>query len=269
MPTRDAYEEPCMPIDGTDATKPLQYGEPAHDGEGNGTGSPKYENPHSQRAVNLPLGARVVPAERMFKIRTLKDALSEKETAPPWVIQDLLLRDSATLVSAHPHSMKSLSLLAACIESVAKKQVWGHFAAPTVKKSVFIETEDPRWMVDARIRGFSTGLGLNEELPGFEYCCQGPFDLVKAKMAIRAFLQEHKPDFAVLSTLQGLLGGRDWLRQDQMAEINALFVDLAKHVCPIIVITHSPWDRRDKRAAGTVQDDVLWGNVTMNNSTSP
>src|SRR5258708_38133193 len=100
----------------------------------------------------------------VFKVRTLKDALANKPSSPPWVIQDLLLRDSATLVSAHPHSMKSLSLLCACMEAVAKKQVWGHFDASPVTKSLFIETEDPEWMVEARIRGLAEGLETSEDL---------------------------------------------------------------------------------------------------------
>jgi hypothetical protein len=187
-----------------------------------------------------------------FKVRTLKDALESKSSAPPWVIQDLLLKDSATLISAHPHSMKSLSLLCACMEAVASKQVWGHFAAPAVERALFIETEDPEWMVESRIRGLAKGLRIGDELPGFFFSCVGAFDLVESKPQITALLEKFRPDFAVLSTLQGLLAGRDWLRQDAMAAVNALFVDLSRHHCPLIVVTHSPWNKKDRRAAGTI-----------------
>jgi hypothetical protein len=187
-----------------------------------------------------------------FKVRTLKDALESKSSAPPWIIQDLLLRDSATLISAHPHSMKSLSLLCACIEAVANKQVWGHFPAPTVERSLFIETEDPEWMVESRIRGLAKGLAIEGELPGFFYSCTGAFDLVATKHQIIELLEDFRPNFAVLSTLQGLLAGRDWLRQNDMADVNALCVDLARRYCPLIVVTHSPWSKKERRAAGTI-----------------
>lgn len=187
-----------------------------------------------------------------WKIKTVKDALNNSSQEPPWVIQDLLLKDTATLVSAHPHSMKSLSLLCACMQAVATKQVWGRFGAPSVTKSLFIETEDPEWLVEARIRGFSEGLEIKNDLPGFFYSCVGPFNLVEMKPNLVELLESYKPDFAVLSTLQGLLGGRDWLRQDAMADVNALFVDLSRRFCPLVVVTHSPWNKKERRAAGTI-----------------
>ena len=187
----------------------------------------------------------------IFKVRTLRDAVAEIATAPPWVIQDLLLRDSASLLSAHPHSMKSLSLLCACIEAVAVKQVWGHFAASSVERSLFIETEDPPWMVEGRIRGLAGGLNVGNDLEGFYYACVGAFDLVQMEDQITELLARYHPDFAVLSTLQGLLGGRDWLRQSEMADVNALIVKLSR-ICPLIVVTHSPWDKKSRRPAGTI-----------------
>ncbi len=36
-----------------------------------------------------------------------------------------------------------------------------------------------------------------------------------------------------------------------MGPINAIFVRLSRR-CPIVVITHSPWDGRNKRAAGSI-----------------
>ena len=186
-----------------------------------------------------------------FKLRTLKQALSEGATAPPWVIQDILLRDSATLVSAHPHSMKSLSLLCASMQAVATQSVWGHFSAPSVQRSLFIETEDPQWIVEARIRGLAKGLGLSDDLPGFYYSCVPAFDLVDTEKEIIELLNTCAPDFAVLSTLQSLLGHRDWSRQPDMSDVNALIVRLSR-ICPLIVVTHSPWDKKQKRAAGTI-----------------
>jgi RecA-family ATPase len=189
--------------------------------------------------------------EEFFPVRTLGDVFANPATAPPWVIKDLLLKDSATLVSAHPHSMKSLSLLSACMEAVATKQVWKHFPAPNVTRSLFIETEDPQWMVEDRIRGLARGLGLDRDLPGFLYSCVHAFDLVQKQDEIFRLLALHKPDFIVLSTLQSLLGGRDWTRQDQMADVNALVVRVSR-ICPLIVVTHSPWNKKAKRAAGTI-----------------
>jgi hypothetical protein len=195
---------------------------------------------------------KIPETAEFWKIRTLKDALKNESQGPPWVIKDLLLKDTATLVSAHPHSMKSLSLLCACMEAVAKKPIWGHFAAPLVKKSLFIETEDPEWLVEARIRGFAKGFGIEDDLPGFFYGCVGSFNLVESKERIIDLLECYQPDFAVLSTLQGLLGGRDWTRQDSMSDVNALFVELSRRYCPLFVITHSPWNKQNKRAAGTI-----------------
>jgi hypothetical protein len=56
--------------------------------------------------------------------------------------------------------------------------------------------------------------------------------------------------------LQGLLGGRDWNAQDEMAEVNALLVDLGRKVVPTSVITHSPKDPRLHRAAGTITQEA-------------
>jgi hypothetical protein len=94
-------------------------------------------------------------------------------------------------------------------------------------------------------------LGLDRDLPGFLYSCVQAFDLVEKQDEIFRLLAIHKPDFIVLSTLQSLLGGRDWLRQDQMADVNALVVRVSR-ICPLIVVTHSPWDKKAKRAAGTI-----------------
>jgi hypothetical protein len=175
------------------------------------------------------------------------------EGKPPWIIEDLLLAESATLVSAQPHAMKSLSLLSACLEAVYKKKVWGHFAAPDVDSVLFLETEDPAWMVEARIRGLAKGLGIkaDDPLPGFHYACVGPFDFLGDENRIAELVEKHAPKFIVLSTLQNLLQGRDYNRQSDMQPIMAAMIKLAQ-LAPLILVTHSPWDKRQKRAAGSV-----------------
>src|SRR5438270_1868760 len=125
---------------------------------------------------------------------------------PPWVIEDLSLSDSATLVSAQPHAMKSLSLLSAALEAVTKGTVWGHFSAPEVNSVLYLETEDPVWMVEARIRGLAKGLGIEEasDVSGFHYACVGPFDFLGEQKRMNNLIQQYAPKFIVLSTLQNL-----------------------------------------------------------------
>src|SRR5205809_1905524 len=62
----------------------------------------------------LPISSAVT--ESKWEVRTLADALNIREEQPPWIIEDILLEQSATLVSAQPKAMKSLSLLYACLE---------------------------------------------------------------------------------------------------------------------------------------------------------
>lgn len=189
-----------------------------------------------------------------WEVRSLSDAIAGMGQKPSWAIEGLLLSQTATQVSAHPHSMKSLAWLAAALEAPAKQMVWGHFPAPKVARTLFIETEDPCWMVEERLCGLAKGLGLRgtEDVPGFQYIRTGPFDLVNMESTLIQILEFYRPDFAVLSTLQNVLAGRDWLKQNDMQDVNALFVRVAHRCCPIVQITHSPWDARQKRAAGTV-----------------
>jgi hypothetical protein len=189
-----------------------------------------------------------------WRVRDLSDALAGAGEKPPWVIEGLLLAQSATQISAHPHSMKSLAWLAACLEAVAKQTVWGHFDASSVNRSLFIETEDSQWVVEERLRGLAKGLGLKgvEDAPGFHYLRTGPFDLVRMEAKLAQVFDYYKPNFVVLSTLQNLLAGRDWKNQDEMEAVNALIVRLSSKFCPIVEITHSPWDPRQKRAAGSI-----------------
>ena len=150
--------------------------------------------------------------------------------------------------------MKSLAWLASALESVATHKVWGHFDASSVKSSLFIESEDSSWVLEQRLRGIAKGLGLKgvEDAPGFHYLRTGPFDLVGMEKELAQVLDYYKPDFVVLSTLQSLLAGRSWKEQQDMQAVNSLIVRLADQYCPIVLITHSPWDTRQKRAIGTI-----------------
>jgi hypothetical protein len=122
-----------------------------------------------------------------------------------------------------------------------------------VDSVLFLETEDPPWMVEARIRGLAKGLRISEKDPvvGFHYACVGPFDFLGKDNRIEELVQEHAPKFIVLSTLQNLLYGQDYNRQADMQPVMAGMIKLAR-LSPLFLVTHSPWDRRRKRAAGTV-----------------
>ena len=186
-------------------------------------------------------------------LRSYLDAQQCAITEPPWKVKGLVVEGGATQVSAHPHAMKSLSWLNAALEAVALHTVWQHFEACNVQRALFIESEDPEWIVAARIKGLAKGIGLapDEDVPGFHYVCPGPFDLVAAEHELVGLFQKHQPDFVVLSTLQSMLAGRDWTSQRDMQDVNAAIVRLSR-VSPLIVITHSPWNRRHRRAAGTI-----------------
>ncbi len=195
----------------------------------------------------------VVPTIAGWKLRDLDDALSAPPK-PPWVIEGLLPKQSAHLVAAHPHSLKSLSWLQACIEAVAQKRVWEHFPAPDVKSTLFVETEDPEWLVAERVRHIAKGLGLSSasDAPGFRYIAKGPIALLDEEKNLESLIREHGFDFVVTSTLQNTLGPGRTLKDDKdMQPISAMVLRLAQ-LCPIVVLTHSPWDTRQKRAAGTV-----------------
>jgi hypothetical protein len=210
----------------------------------------RSDNDTADSALNLtPL--KLPPG---WQVRNLSDAIDQTDVTPPWVVKELVLAESATQVSAHPHSMKSLAWLAATLEAAAKHTVWGHFDASGVNRSLFIETEDSRWLLEDRLRGLAKGFGLKgaEDVPGFNYLRTGPFDLVRTEVTLTQILEHYKPDFVVLSTLQALLVGRDWNDQDAMQAVNSLIVRLSSQYCPIVEITHSPWDKREKRAAGTI-----------------
>jgi hypothetical protein len=202
----------------------------------------------------LPLNAgRALQETIEWNLFTYLDAQQSQVTEPPWKVRGLVVEGGATQVSAHPHGMKSLSWLNAVLEAVTSHKVWRHFDASKVERALFIESEDPRWLVEARIKGIAQGLGLanNEQVPGFVCACPGPFDLVKEEQSLRELFSKHRPDFVVLSTLQNVLGGRDWASQKEMQDVNALIVRLSR-VVPLVVLTHSPWNREQRRAAGTI-----------------
>lgn len=187
-----------------------------------------------------------------WPIYGLKEALDEDVETPAWVIKDLVMPATVTLISSKPHGTKSLSWLYACLEGVATKKVFGHFDAPDLDSVLFIETEDPEWLVKKRLQGLAKGLKAKpEDVPGFYFTCPGPFDLLAAEGQLKALIQKLGLKLIVLSTLQNLLKGRDWNNQDEMQPIMAMLVRLSRH-CPIVLLTHAPHDKRQKRAAGTI-----------------
>lgn len=193
------------------------------------------------------------PLEKWKHVYTIEDAWNGVWNKPTQVIGDLLLAQSALLVSAQPHSMKSLAWLQAALEAAARQKVWDYFPAPDVTKTLFIETEDPEWLLQERIRGLAKGLGIpeNEKIPGFHWVCPGPFDLVNDK-GLDMLLDALRPDFAVISTLQNIIPGKDLNDAKAMAPVNKRIIELTRKICPIVMITHSTWDPQNKRAIGTI-----------------
>jgi hypothetical protein len=203
---------------------------------------------------DLPLeGRKPVSQGIEWNVRTYLAAQQNPTTEAPWRIKGLVVDGSATQVSAHPHGMKSLSWLNAALESVTRHTIWQKFDASRVESVLYIESEDPEWLVAARIRGIAKGLGLDpdRDVPGFHFACPGPFDLVREEDGIRGLIAKFQPSFVVLSTLQSVLAGRDWLNQKDMQDVNALIVRLSR-ICPLVVLTHSPWNKKQRRAAGTI-----------------
>jgi hypothetical protein len=189
------------------------------------------------------------------KVRDISFALRGEGQPFPWAIEGLIVQRSANCVSGHPHAMKSFNMLAGCIELAHTQTLWGKFKAPAIKRTLFIETEDGEPLLESRIRGLLRGFGIKDvkELSNFHYARLGPFDLVKMEDQVIELIQHVKPDFVVLSTLQGLLAGRDWSHQHEMSAVNALLVRIGE-LLPggLVVITHSPLDADARRPAGTV-----------------
>ena len=212
----------------------------------------------STKLIVIPGGKAEEPKDKaeepkdQWTILGLQDAYKDADV-PPWLIRDLVMANTVTLVSAHPHAMKSLSWLFASLEGVVTKKVFGHFEAPKLNNVLFIETEDPEWLVKKRLQGFAKGLNLKEgrDIPGFHFVCPGPFGLTAEIKRLEKLIKNHKLDLIVLSTLQNVLEGRDWRDQKEMAEVLKNLVQTAR-LCPIVVLTHSPQDQRQRRAAGTI-----------------
>jgi len=201
-----------------------------------------------------------------WKFLSLSEILQlPEQTEPPWRIKGLAAAGCGTQVSSQPHGMKSYSWLQAMIEASLGLPIWSHFEPCGVRNTLFMETEDPQWMVVQRTKMIATGLGI--EYGEATDRCQftmghlGPFDLVQCRDQMKRTLDHYKPDVAVLSTLQGLLGARDWKEQSEMAEVNALLVQLSQEYCPMVVITHSPQDKKQKRAAGTITQAANFQNI--------
>lgn len=187
--------------------------------------------------------------------RGIEHALKGEGKPFPWAVKGLTIRRSATVVSGHPHAMKSFNCLAGCIELAYSQTLWGHFEAPTIKRTLYIETEDSEALLDARVRGLLRGFGIKSpsELPNFMYARLGPFDLVQKKEHLKQLFAHFKPDLVVLSTLQGLLGGRDWNAQDKMGPVMAAIIEMAGLIPGgLWVITHSPLNKEATRPAGTI-----------------
>ena len=200
-----------------------------------------------------------------WTFRSLKDILTNPPPpTPPWIIEGMVAKNCPTLVSSQPHGMKSFSWLQASIEAALGMPIWGQYKAHDVTKTLFLETEDPPWLLDQRVVFIANGSGINpDEISdgGFYRGHLGAFDLVKAEEDIKKQLNLYKPEMCVLSTLQGLLGGRDWKEQVDMYDVNAMIVRLSLEYCPMIVITHSPQDKKLKRAAGTITQAANYPNI--------
>jgi hypothetical protein len=197
---------------------------------------------------NSPFDAKIPDH---WLLSTLDEIKNKPLIQPKWIIEGLLLEQSGTLVSGLPHACKSLNWLYAALESVTTHTVWGHFACPNVKRVLYVETEDPQILVESRVQQLAKGLPPLREGCSFTLAATGPFNLTDAEAKLMTLIDQVKPDWMVLSTLQGLLGGRDWKEQSDMGPVNAVFVRVSRRA-PITVITHSPWNMENKRAAGTV-----------------
>src|SRR6185312_4665432 len=162
--------------------------------------------------------------------------------SPMWAIENVLPRMGGLLISGLPHAMRSLVTMCALLESVSTKRVWGKFAVPgPIKNAVFIETEDSLNLVRRRLLGLCKGLGLKNPPPGFHLVRPGPFNLIdEGEQKLRQIIEATHADVLALSTLQGLISGRDWKEQRDMGPINSIFVRL-QQLCSLIVLTHSPW----------------------------
>jgi hypothetical protein len=197
-----------------------------------------------------------------WEVFDLQQALTLPFPEPRWLVEGLVPEGTVILCSGLPHVGKTLDWLAAGIEAVTRHKVWDHFDASNVQRWLYVETEDPRARVVQRIRDLSKGLGIDPagKIPdGFYWLRTGPFQLVETEAKLKDVLAKVRPDVMVLSTLQGLLGKRDLKSQADMSEVNAMLVRLASEFCPVILITHAPWNEKVRRAYGTVMQAANCG----------
>lgn len=194
----------------------------------------------------------------IWRPSSLTEILNRHYEPPPWVLNPFLPKHAGLLCSGQPHSCKSLIWLAAGLESCIKHTIWGKYDATPVRRMLFVETEDPRWLIEDRIRGLAKGFGLDpdEDLSryGFGLACTGPFNLTNSYIQLEHLIEDWRADWVVLSTLQGLIVNRDWNEQKEMGEVNATLVRLQRK-CPCVVITHSP-KSGSRRAAGTITQEA-------------
>jgi RecA-family ATPase len=186
---------------------------------------------------------------------TLGGILSRPPQEPKALVKRFFYEQSGSLLSAHPHSLKSLAGLQMMIEAPMRSTVFQHFEVSKVKRTLYIETEDPPVLVHNRVHQLCKGMGITPmeaKECGFDLRLPGAFDLVKDASILLRVIKESKPDIMVLSTEQGLLGGRDYSQQSEMFDVNATCVSIARDYCPLLLLTHSTQDPRQKRAAGTV-----------------
>jgi len=194
-------------------------------------------------------------------IGSLAEAIASRMEKPAEVIGGgILLQASANLTSGQPHAMKSYAWLAAAIEAATRQTVWGSLPALDVKRTIYIEIEDPKWMVEKRVKKISKGLGLTaQEIrnSGFEYMAVPPFNLKnpQEEKRLTTLIKTLRPDFMVISTLQATLSGEDMRQQQDMAPIMQAVLRLSR-LCPSVLLTHSPRNTKLKRAYGAVTQDA-------------
>jgi len=201
------------------------------------------------------------PAARYdrWEPRDWKTILTNPTPPTLYVIEGLLGQQSGAFIAGKPHAMKSLSTLYGSLEVLTKGTFWG-LKAHGVERVVFLETEDPRIVVEQRIRELSKGLDVDpENVPdGFVLLTPGRIDLGNAQTQATLYrkLREHKPDIAVFSTLQGMLGEQDWNQQSDMSPIHAFVMLICREICPVILITHAPQDKKQRRPIGSISQSA-------------
>ena len=114
-------------------------------------------------------------------------------------------------------------------------------------------------MVEKRIKKIAKGLGLTQkeiQNSGFEYVAVPPFNLKDEEKRLTKLIKTLRPDFMVISTLQATLSnGEDMKQRQDMAPIMQVVLRLT-HLCPNVLLTHSPRASEQKRAYGAVTQEA-------------